>query len=259
LPLAQRKDHTTNVIVDYDFFNREKVPLRRFQMVDGESNTQRRHREQKEAEAREEEEERKKEEEEAKAAEVRRAELGEEQDELTEEEKKKKADKELELELKRKQRSRRKTRKLQQANDNAGLEWDDTPHKYWLNEIPHVEEIAPATPHSRHEFRRAQAKNYPPPGRCGTCIGCMTLTRCKQQGAYARIDEAVELINGGLLERQGEGSLQEALAVIRARREAAGVEKKSVAKKEVGGRPALRRRQSISFGRKGSSAGLAGM
>jgi hypothetical protein len=254
----EKKDHKTNVTVDYDYFDREKVPIKEHDILDGESRFQRIAREAREKEEREEAEERAKEGEAQRLAAERRAELGEELQELTSEEKAAKEAKESELERK-KQRQKRKTKAFK-AQEGGAMHWDDTPNVYHLNDVPVELEIAPATPHSRHVDRLDRLKKFPPPGRCGSCIGCMALLRCENQGAYKRTDEAIDLIRGGLLERGGDNALKDALAVIRSKRDAAGGEKKNAVKvNEEGKVGKMKRRGSVNFGRRSSNAGTVGL
>jgi hypothetical protein len=111
--------------------------------------------------------------------------------------------------LKRKTMSKRAKREI---SDGADHIWDDTPNTYMLVKVPHIGNVKEGTPASRHRDR--QSRNWPTKGRCGRCIGCSALTRCENQGAYTRTDEAIEVIKSGVLENEEEG-LKEAMELLR--------------------------------------------
>ncbi|GMH54373.1 hypothetical protein TrLO_g6427 [Triparma laevis f. longispina] len=213
----EKLEHTTNISVDHGYFDRERVERVAYAVVEGEGTVKRREREAKEERERIlilEEEERKKQEERMKqqreleelgmavapGEEVgeRRGSVGGMAGSLAAAKMLKKVQTHSSLYGKKK---KKKGKEL----------WDDTPHVYYLNRVPFREEVKSGTPHSRHAFRKNFV--YPPPDRCGNCIGCSALLRCENQGAYVRTAETVDLIKTGLLD--GEMDLKEALEVVR--------------------------------------------
>ena len=114
----------------------------------------------------------------------------------------------------------RKTVKPQTRGRTAQISdvWDNNPVSFTRMSIPHEEIVRPKTPLYIHEVRKKTSAALQK-HRCGSCIGCMALTRCENQGAYSLTDETVQLIRTGFFDREGDGSLQDAMKLLRARKE----------------------------------------
>ncbi|GMH93018.1 hypothetical protein TrST_g3840 [Triparma strigata] len=238
----EKLEHTTNISVDHGYFDRERVERVAYAVVEGEGTVERKEREAKEERERIlklEEEERKKQEERMKEQ-LELEELGMAAAPGEEVGGGGSEDSAVNLlvasKILKKVHTRSSLYGKKKKKKKKDL-WDDTPHLYYLNRVPFREEVKPGTPHSRHAFRKNFV--YPPPERCGACIGCSALLRCENQGAYTRTAETVDLIRTGLLD--GEMDLKEALAIVRDK----AVDKTNVEKKRYTRRGSdLKRRPS---------------